>query len=191
MPTNEELNDWVKAVATAADRQAFAALFRHFAPRVKAYLVRSGSSPEVAEELAQETLVLLWRRASTFDPHYAGVSTWLFTIARNVRIDYFRRRTTDLDGSGDGLDAWETDPPCADPGPGPEEHALAMQRAVDVRRALAALPADQVRVLRLSFFDEHPHARIAQELGIPLGTVKSRIRVAVSQLRRKLDESGS
>jgi RNA polymerase sigma factor (sigma-70 family) len=187
MPTHEQLNDWMKSVATASDRTAFAALFKHFAPRIKSYLMRSGSTPEVAEELAQEAMVLLWRRASTFDPARANASTWLFTIARNVRIDHYRRRSTDLDGSGGGQDIWEIEQAPVDPALDPEEAAGAMQRARGVQRALAELPADQARVLRLSFFDEHPHARIAQELGIPLGTVKSRIRLAVSQLRRKLD----
>lgn len=190
MPTNDELNEWMKAVAAQADRQAFAALFKHFAPRVKAYLARSGCTPELAEELTQEAMVLLWRRAATFDPARAALSTWLFTIARNVRIDHHRRRSQAADAhAAEGADPWEADLQAADAALPPEELVLAAQRERGVHRALAALPAEQALVLRLSFFEEHPHARIAEELGLPLGTVKSRIRLAVTQLRRLLQSS--
>ena len=190
MPTNDELNAWMKAVAERADRQAFAALFKHFAPRVKAYLARSGCTPELAEELTQEAMVLLWRRAATFDPARAALSTWLFTVARNVRIDHHRRRAVAADGHADGGDPWGADLQPADTALPPDELVLAAQRERSVHRALAELPAEQAMVLRLSYFEEHPHARIAQQLGIPLGTVKSRIRLAVAQLRRVLDGSG-
>lgn len=190
MPTNEELNEWMEAVATAADRQAFAALFKHFAPRVKAYLMRSGSTPEIAEEVTQDAMVQVWRRASTFDRRKANATTWLFTIARNARIDHHRRLASNLDGNGEGLDVWEMDQPPADQALDPEEQALAAQRERSVHAALKQLPPDQALVLQLSFFEEHPHACIAQALGIPLGTVKSRIRLAVTQLRRKLEGLG-
>ena len=189
MPTNEELNLWMLAVAAHADRQAFAALFKHFAPRVKGYLARSGCGPELAEELAQEAMVLLWRRASTFDPSRAALSTWLFTIARNVRIDHHRRRQVSADSHADAVDSWEADLQPADAALPAEDLVLAAQRERGVHRALAQLPPEQALVVKLSFFDEQPHSRIAQELGIPLGTVKSRIRLAVAQLRRILDET--
>jgi len=195
MPNHDELNGWMEAVARAGDRQAFAALFKCFAPRVKGYLARSGCTPELAEELTQETMVLLWRRAATFDPARAALSTWLYTIARNVRIDHYRRRAVAADSHtdphSDGADPWDAELQSADTALPPEELVLAAQRERGVHRALAQLPEEQARVLRLSFFDEQPHARIAQELGIPLGTVKSRIRLAVAQLRRLLDGIGS
>lgn len=189
MPTNEELNAWMEAVAARSDRQAFAALFKHFAPRVKGYLVRAGCTPELAEELTQETMVSLWRRAARFDPARAALSTWLFTIARNLRIDHHRRGAVGAHGHADGGDPWDPDLQAADTALPPEELVAAAQRERRVQRALAELPAPQALVLRLSFFEEHPHARIAQELGLPLGTVKSRIRLAVTQLRRLLDGS--
>jgi RNA polymerase sigma-70 factor (ECF subfamily) len=193
MPTNDELHAWVRAVAEQADRRAFAALFQHFAPRIKGFLMRSGSSAELAEELAQETMVALWRRATTFDAARAGLSTWLFTIARNLRIDHHRRAGAageapaafDSFDDGDGAEHVPADAAAA-----PDEQLLASQRERGVRRALAELPPEQTLVLRLSFYEEHAHARIAQELGIPLGTVKSRIRLAVAQLRRKLEDLG-
>ena len=185
MPTDDEINAWMRAVAEAADRPAFAALFRHFAPRIKGFLARGGADEALAEELAQETMVALWRRAASFDPARAQLSTWLYTIARNLRIDHHRRNA----GTADLPDDWDPEQQPADAHLTPDELLLAAQRERGVQQALAALPPDQARVLRLSFFDEHPHARIAQDLGIPLGTVKSRIRLAVTQLRRILERT--
>ena len=101
MPTDDEINAWMRSVAEAADRPAFAALFRHFAPRLKSFLVRSGADEALAEELAQETMVVLWRSAASFDPARAQVSTWLYTIARNLRIDHHRRTGGAVDAPDD------------------------------------------------------------------------------------------
>lgn len=185
MPDQDELNHWMHAVATASDRQAFASLFRHFAPRIKGFLVRGGCTDATAEELTQETMVALWRRAASFDPSRARLSTWIFTIARNLKIDQHRRGH----GTGEvGLEAWDADQQPADQELSPHQQALAGQRESHVRHALASLPPEQVAVLQLSYFEDEPHARIASVLGIPLGTVKSRIRIAVAQLRRHLEE---
>ena len=147
--------------------------------------MRSGSSPALAEELAQDTMVVLWRRAATFDPARAALSTWIFTIARNLRIDHHRRGAEIA--APDGHTAESADLQPADAHLEPHEQAAAAQRARGVHAALALLSPEQAVVLRLSFFEEHPHAAIAAQLGIPLGTVKSRIRLAASQLRRLLD----
>jgi len=184
MPTTDEFNAWVRAVAESADRSAFAALFRHFAPRLKSFLVRSGSSDAVAEELVQEAMVQLWRRAGSFDPARAQLSTWLYTIVRNLRIDHHRRQIGVAESEAEAFDA---DVLGADADMEPEAQMLAAQRERGIRRALAALPPEQAQVLRLSFYEEHAHPAIAKALGIPLGTVKSRIRLAVAQLRRLLD----
>jgi len=181
MPTSEELNDLVRAVATNGDRQAFAVLFKHFAPRVVTYLVRGGTPAASAEELAQEAMVVLWRKAASFDPARAGVSTWVFTIARNLRIDR-HRRGGDADLAGDSAEA-ELDSH-ADPAASPDEELDARQREQRVRAAVRKLSPEQARVLHLSYFAESPHAEIARELCIPLGTVKSRIRLAMINLRR-------
>jgi len=182
MPTSEELNSLAEAVARNADRQAFAALFKHFAPRVKSYLMRLGTSEGLAEEMAQEAMVSVWRKAPSFDAGRANVSTWIFTIARNLRVDHFRRignRTAEADEL-DGDDMPDTLPQ-------PDELLLTRQREAGVREAIAQLPAEQAQVLRLSFYEEQPHSQIAQVLGLPLGTVKSRVRLAVRHLRRLLD----
>ncbi|GAA4352384.1 hypothetical protein GCM10023165_41550 [Variovorax defluvii] len=181
VPTSEELNAWLKAVA-AADRQAFAALFKHFAPRVKGYLMLSGTREALAEELTQETMVSVWRKAAMFDPARAGASTWVFTIARNLRVDHLRRQGNHLLADED-----QQAEQLPDALPALDDQVLAREREARVRDAMARLSEEQARILRLSFFEEHPHARIAQELGLPLGTVKSRVRLAVGHLRRLLE----
>ena len=181
MPSSDELTALMQAVATRRDRPAFAVLFKHFAPRLKTWLVRGGSAESEAEDFAQETMVSVWRKADLFDPDRAQVSTWVFTIARNLRIDRQRRAGTGLDQfDDDALDA------IPDPAAAPDERLATARRERDVRAALAQLPPDQALIVRLSFFDDQPHARIASELKMPLGTVKSRIRLAVNHLRRLL-----
>lgn len=173
----------VTAVAVACDRSAFAALFAHFAPRVKSYMMRAGLEDSPAEELAQETMLTMWRKASTFDPARAGVSTWIFTIARNKRIDRLRRAQARPDDVLiDPSD--EPDEPLSG-----EEIAIATEREHHVRAALNALSGEQSTIVRLSYFADKPHAEIALELGIPLGTVKSRIRLALVRLRALLDSN--
>lgn len=182
-PTPETLTELVHAVARFADRQAFALLFKHFAPRVKSYLLRAGASDEQAEDLVQETMVTLWRKAALFDGRQAGVSTWVFTIARNLRVDALRRQGA-LRAGPDDSELLEALPDEAAP---LDEHLHARRMERHVREALAQLPPEQVQVLRLSYFEDQAHARIAEQLGIPLGTVKSRVRLAVAQLRRLLE----
>jgi RNA polymerase sigma-70 factor, ECF subfamily len=181
LPSADELCRLMRAVAMEKDRSAFVMLFNHFAPRVKSLLVRSGLNDESAEEVAQETMLTMWRKASHFDPGRAGVSTWIFTIARNQRIDRLRRERTR--SAGDVFDA--SDEPHS-PYSG-EDIAIAAEREEQLRSALGALNKDQATIVRLSFFAEKPHAEIARELGIPLGTVKSRARLALSRLRALLE----
>jgi RNA polymerase sigma-70 factor (ECF subfamily) len=180
-PSAEELIGLIDAVARKQDRNAFARLFGYFAPRVKSFLMRSGLEDAAAEEVAQEVMIAVWRKASYFDPHKAGASTWVFTIARNQRIDRLRRkRSRTADNLLDPSD--EPDMP-----PSGEDIAIVAEREQGVRKALERLPIDQSTIVRLSFFAEKPHAQIAQELGIPLGTVKSRVRLALNRLRTLLD----
>lgn len=170
----------VLAIAQHRDRDAFAALFEQFAPRVKGYLVRLGLPTAHAEEMAQDVLVAVWRKADLFDPARAGASTWIFRIARNLRLDALRRDRTAAAFEPDLSDSPE-------PPETPERAALVRQRDDAVRRALADLSPDQVAVLQLSFFQDCPHSEIAEVLGLPLGTVKSRIRLALQRLRTALE----
>ena len=184
MPTSDEMNDLVAKVAKG-DRQAFVILFGHFAPRIAAYLMRGGMPAASAEELAQEAMVLLWRKAGSFDPARAAVSTWIFAIARHVSIDRHRR-----DGDEPfALDIDDHHHDLADPAPSPDERLEALQRERRVRAALGQLSPEQARLLHLSFFAERSHADIARNLCLPLGTVKSHIRRTLDTLRRLLDGS--
>jgi RNA polymerase sigma-70 factor (ECF subfamily) len=171
----------IVAIAERGDREAFAALFNHFAPRVKSYLLRLGAGGEAAEELAQETLLTVWRRASAFDPRRAAASTWIFTIARNLRIDVLRRERRGVPAE---------DPSDAPPDPTPADQALsALQDEARISAALTTLPAEQAQVIRLAFFSDKPHSEIAADLSLPLGTVKSRLRLAMMRLRALLAET--
>jgi RNA polymerase sigma-70 factor (ECF subfamily) len=169
----------IVAVGARRDRAAFAALFRHFAPRVKSYVMRLGASAELAEEIAQETLLTVWRRAEAYDPAKAAASTWIFTIARNLRIDRARR---------DNRPPPEEDPSDVSPPPAPDTILSAVQDEARVTQALEILSRDQAQVINLAFFGGKPHSEIAADLGLPLGTVKSRLRLAMARLRSALDE---
>lgn len=176
-----EAEDWLLAVARDRDRAAFQALFGHFAPRVKAYLMRLGAPASQAEDLAQEAMLSLWRKAHLFDPAKASAGTWVFTIARNLRIDAIRReKRPELDPADPML--------TPDAGPDAEEGLAAAEREVRLRAALGTLPPDQIRVVELSFFADKPHSQIAAELAIPLGTVKSRLRLAMLRLKAVMGE---
>lgn len=180
-PTPEELVRLIVAVATEQDRNAFGRLFAHFAPRVKSFLMRSGLADSIAEEVTQEVMLTLWRKASYFDPCRAGASTWVFTIARNQSIDRLRRiRSRAANLAVDPSD--EPEAPLSG-----EDIAITTEREEEIRKALSTLSAEQAIIVRLSYFAEKPHAEIARELGIPLGTVKSRIRLALNRLRATLD----
>ena len=171
----------LSSIALNRDRAAFAELFGHFAPRVKGFLMRYGMPEILSEDLAQETMLTVWRKADQFDPGRAGVSTWIFTIARNKRIDRLRR---DRGGATARFDVTDEMENCGSS----EEYAIAAETAEQVRTAIAALPDNQAQIVRLAFFAEKPHAEIARELGLPLGTVKSRVRLALARLRGLLED---
>ena len=178
--------DWaekIQAIATREDRVAFAEIFNHFAPRVKAYLRKSGASEAQAEEIAQEAMLSVWRKAALFDPTASGVATWIFTIARNLRIDAIRRERR---GGAIRVDEVEAEYE-VDEAPLADVRIVAAQSEARVREALAALPRDQLTVIQMSFFEEQAQAEIARTLQIPLGTVKSRVRLAMKRLRGLLE----
>lgn len=173
--------DWLEAVAKCQDKAAFARLFGHFGPRVKAYLLRLGADEPMAEEIAQDVMVTVWRKASLFDRSKSSPSTWLFRIARNRRIDVLRRRRTITMDTQAMVIEDETLP---DPNLTLDEE----KRQGRIRAALAKLPQQQLQLVELAFFTELSHSQIAEETGLPLGTVKSRIRLAFGRLRRLLEE---
>jgi RNA polymerase sigma-70 factor, ECF subfamily len=174
----------IEAIATSRDRGAFVELFAYFAPRVKTFMRRSGLDEASADDLAQETLLAVWRKAHLFDGSDVGASAWIFTIARNARIDVLRRARRA--GSAEISDvAREFE---VDEAQQPDARLAGSQSQDRVRAALSALSDEQMRVVELSFYQEKAHAEIAQLLGIPLGTVKSRLRLAMARLRSLLGE---
>ncbi len=174
----------IAAVAARQDRDAFAELFAHFAPRVKTFMRRSGLDEGSADELAQETLLSVWRKAELFDGASAGAAAWIFTIARNLRIDALRRhRRTGLHETSAVEAEYQVDE-----SPQPDSLVARTQADERVRAALSALSDDQMRVVEMSFYEEKAHAEIAEILEIPLGTVKSRLRLAMARLRNVLDD---
>lgn len=180
-PDSAQLITWMRRVAQAHDRTAFAALFSHFAPRIKAYLMRSGSDPVSAEEFAQEAMMTVWRKADSFDPSQASVATWIFTIARNKRIDAFRRTNRpELDPE---------DPMLRPVAETQQDDRIAADQASEaIQKAMDTLPEEQVHMLKMAFFEDKAHSEIADETGLPLGTVKSRLRLAMGKLRGLLGE---
>lgn len=172
---------WLEAVAENQDRSAFAELFNHFGPRVKAYLIRLGSDDTMAEEVTQDVMVTVWRKAALFDRSKSSAATWLFRIARNRRIDMLRRkRTVNVDTETMVIEDENL--------PDPNETLDEDKRQSRIRKALAQLPEQQLQLVELAFFTELSHSQIAEETGLPLGTVKSRIRLAFGRLRRVLEE---
>lgn len=172
------LAELVVAVASTRDRKAFADLFRHFGPRLKTFFMRGGMPEGLAEDLMQETMLSVWRKASYFDAARAGVATWVFTIARNLRIDHLRRQRNPADLPHEP----EEMPPSI------ENVLLDAERDLRVRNALADLSPEQQTIIRLSYYSEKSQTEIAGELGIPLGTVKSRTRLAMTHLRALLED---
>ncbi|WP_312410211.1 sigma-70 family RNA polymerase sigma factor [Shinella sp.] len=177
-PSPDALVEMMMQVAQGRDRQAFALLFRYFGPRLKTFFLRWTISSAVAEDLVQETMLTVWRKASYFDAGRAGVATWIFTVARNIRIDHLRRQRdpsalpADPEGSPDTV----------------EDGLLGAERDAQVRQALKTLSPEQQTIIRLSYFSEKSQTEIADELGIPLGTVKSRTRLAMNRLRALLED---
>ena len=186
LTTKEE--DWgslIVKVGAEQDKTAFARLFNHFSPFLKGFLLRSeGLGPEQAEELVQETMLKVWRKAPTYSPAQAAASTWIYTIARNTRIDWirkhYRENTTDLLAE-DIYDDTED--------PSPFSSLSKVRDSRNIQDHLKTLPAEQNEVLKMMYFDGLSGQQISVALGIPLGTVKSRIRLALSTLKVGLSKS--
>lgn len=177
---DERNPDWADAIVQirdARDKRAFKRLFAHFAPRVKAFLMKSGADASLAEECTQEVMATLWQKAHLFDPTRASAATWIFTIARNRKIDALRKQRRpepeDL--------PWgpEQEPDQAD--------ALALQQESEkLGIAIAQLPAKQRDLIEKAYFGDLSHSEIAEQTGLPLGTIKSRIRLALDRLRHQM-----
>lgn len=168
----------IAKVATTRDKQAYATLFKYYAPRVKTYLRRCGLGSNIADEITQEVMLLLWRKAGGFDPSRASASTWVFAIARNARIDYLRRLQA-LPAAPESVMASSHSA---------ETLMMNAENVARLRGALATLNFEQQQIMQMFFLAETPHSAIAAVLNLPLGTVKSRIRLAMTRLRQLLIE---
>lgn len=176
-PNEENWAELLLRVRDLQDEAAFAALFQHFAPRIKGFLMRSGATDALAEEVAQDVMVTVWQKAHLFDPARAGVATWVFTIARNRRIDALRKqRRPEPEDLGWG------------PEPEPDQaEALELQQESErLVEAMSQLPPKQRELIERAYFGDLSHSEIAAETGLPLGTIKSRIRLALDRLRQSM-----
>lgn len=171
----------LRRISERSDTDAFRELYGVYGPRVKSYMMRQGVEQQVAEDLAQETLLTVWRKAALYSGEKGSATTWIFTIARNLRIDRIRRETPFQSLP----DAYAEE---ASPDPSPEAAASTGEIEVRVRAALAELPADQREIVTLAYIEGLSHSEIAQQLELPLGTVKSRMRLAYQKVRAALED---
>jgi RNA polymerase sigma-70 factor (ECF subfamily) len=179
-------NDLISFVARNRDKQAFISLFLHFAPRVKSFLMRGNMNENEAEELAQETMLMVWQKADQFNPMIATASTWIFTIARNKKIDRMRKnRVVTLDIE-DMIAAGQE--PSAEM---PELDWSSGRMRTRLAEAIKTLPEDQATLVYKAFYEDLSHSEIAAKTQIPLGTVKSRLRMGMARLRASLSETKS
>jgi RNA polymerase sigma-70 factor, ECF subfamily len=178
-----ELDDLLTAVGSTRDGQAFSLLFHHFRPRVQAQLVRLGLGPAAAEDLTQDVMETIWQKAHLYDRSRAAAITWVFQIARNRRIDVKRRSRECCVPAEDFFTIPDPTVAC-------DEHLDLRQRQEYVRNALGALPQEQLALVKLAFFEGLSHSAIARQLDLPLGTVKSRLRLACTRLQRLLADNG-
>ncbi|MEC7475982.1 MAG: sigma-70 family RNA polymerase sigma factor [Pseudomonadota bacterium] len=170
----------IEDIAAHNSKAAFKKLFEYFAPRLKGYLMRLGSSEAQAEELVQDVMLTVWRKAALFDRRKAAASTWLFTIARNRRIDILRReKYPELDPEDPAL--------VPDEEVQPDDAVIMAERKAEVQSALATLPEEQIKLVKLAFYKGWSHSEIAKETGLPLGTVKSRLRLSFTRLKEAID----
>lgn len=170
----------LEKISKDKDRDAFISLFNHFAPRIKSFLMKSGLSPDVADELAQETMLTVWKKAGQYNKAQAAASTWIFTIARNKKTDYFRKNAraplTKHDLAYQSPEQLQ-----------PDDELGQEQQQDRIAQVLSEIPEEQAELIQKAYFEDKTHQDISQETGIPLGTVKSRIRLGLERLRHLLD----
>jgi RNA polymerase sigma factor (sigma-70 family) len=177
----QQHHDYVQAIVDHQDQEAFRALFDYYAPRIHAYLLRLCHNPALAEDITQDVMTTLWKKAGLFDSKKSSLITWLFRVARNRHIDLHRRKRfqhADIDMT----ELVDEDIKQAD------AHLDDALREEKVRQAIHNLPIEQLELVRMAFFTDMSHSQIAEETGIALGTVKSRIRLAFKRMRSELEQ---
>ena len=178
--TDDDLTLCVELIGKNQDKLAFNNIFRYFAPRLKSFLVKAGSTDSQAEEIIQEVMIAVWTKSSTYDSNKSSVSTWIYTIARNKRIDKIRKEKRHyLSESDEGLEIPVNSTQ--------EKEIFSAQVSSSLKKYMSNLPEEQSKLLKLSYFYNKTHADISTELKIPLGTVKSRIRLALTKMRHLVE----
>lgn len=173
------LNEYLHLVASNRDMMAFRKLFDHFAPLIRSYsLAREPGANLVADDLAQEVMLKVWEKATYYTPEKASLSTWIFILARNCRIDYLRKNGRYV-SEIDPTDIFDS---IVDESPGPFQAAHDQKVSTALHKGLELLPNEQTVVLRKVYMEGKSHQQVSDELELPLGTVKSRIRLAVKKL---------
>jgi RNA polymerase sigma factor (sigma-70 family) len=174
-----QLSDLLDRVAIDRDRDAFAQLFDHYAPLIRAYsLARESGADLVADELVQEVMTRVWLKADKYNHRLANLNTWIFTLARNCRIDYLRRNSRYLTE----IDPTDIFNEIEDEGPGPFEQVQQSRAQESIRNGLKQLPREQAEILTKVYLEGKSHQQTSDELKLPLGTVKSRVRLAIKKL---------
>ena len=180
MNSDNELSHCIKAIGKRQDRHAFGLVFKYFAPRLKSFLIKAGSTESQSEEVIQEVMIAVWTKAATYDNSKSSVSTWVYTIARNKRIDKIRKEKRHyLSESDEGLEIPVDSTQ--------EKEIFSAQLSTSLKKYMSNLPEEQSKLLQLSYFYNKTHADISEELKIPLGTVKSRIRLALAKMRHLVE----
>ncbi len=178
--TDDELSLCIKLIGKNQDKLAFSNIFKYFAPRLKSFLIKAGSTDSQAEEVIQEVMIAVWTKSATYDCNKSSVSTWIYTIARNKRIDKIRKEKKHfLSESDEGLEIPIDSTQ--------EKEIFSAQISSSLKKYMSNLPEEQSRLLKLSYFYNKTHADISEELKIPLGTVKSRIRLALTKMRHLVE----
>jgi len=175
-----ENDAWVACIVRirdSGDKEAFARLFGHFAPRIKGFLMKSGADETLAEECTQDVMATLWQKAHLFDPGRASAATWIFTIARNRKIDALRKQKRPEP---------EDLPWGPDHEPDQADVMALQQETTQLGNAIKNLPEKQRHLIERAYFHDLSHSEIAEETGLPLGTIKSRIRLALDRLRHSM-----
>lgn len=173
--------DLLVSVGQKQDRNAFIRLFEYFAPRIKSFLMKGGLLPDEADELAQETMLTVWHKAGSYDPKRAAANTWIFTIARNKKIDALRKRSARPENQiNENLQIVDSNNIL------PDEKLRGKEQEKALSSALSGLPPEQAALIEKAYFEHKSHSDIAAETKLPLGTVKSRIRLALDRLRHEL-----
>ncbi len=178
--TDVELSNYLKDIGESQDKSAFSSIFKYFAPRLKSFFVKLGCSDSQAEEIIQEVMIAVWTKSKTYDGTKSSVSTWIYTIAKNKRIDKIRKeKKHNIVESDESLEI-----PTASK---QEEQLLSTELNEKIQHSLQFLPKEQAELLKLSYFYEKTHTDIAKDLCLPLGTVKSRIRLALSKMKNLVE----